>query len=294
MPDGLRPTPPMAEEHAEPAEPLRSPDDGDAAGGDGAHDGHGAHAAEPPERARKGSFLTELPILVLIAFVLAILMKTFLVQAFFIPSSSMEPTLLINDRVLVNKLSYTFREPRRGEVVVFTERTLNPQDLDGPGLVERAVNSLRSGFGLSSPSEKDFIKRIIGLPGEMIEMREGVVYVDGQPVAEAPTTEGGYLSARDLTDFGPTMVPDGHFFMMGDNRPSSADSRSSLGTIPREDLIGRAFVVIWPVSRATGLPIVRYPGVPAEPGVEQEEEEDDAGSTALRSSGAHPPLPLAS
>jgi signal peptidase I len=223
--------------------------------------------SRPPEAGKakgKGSFLAELPVLVLIAFVLAILMKTFLVQAFFIPSSSMEPTLLINDRVLVNKLSYVFREPRRGEVVVFSERGLNPAMEDDTGLIEGAVESIRTGLGLVPPTEKDFIKRIIGLPGETIEMREGVVLVDGVAIAESPTTEGGYLSARDLADFGPVTVPDGEFFMMGDNRPSSADSRSSLGTIPRDDLIGRAFVVIWPVGRATGLPIQSYPGVPAE------------------------------
>jgi signal peptidase I len=219
----------------------------------------------PGERhRRKGSFLAELPVLVLIAFVLAILMKTFLVQAFYIPSSSMEPTLLINDRVLVNKLSYTFREPRRGEIVVFSERGFDPLGQDDTGIVEGIVESLRTGLGLVPPDEKDFIKRIIGLPGETIEMREGVVYVDGTPVEEAPTTEGGYLSARDLTDFGPVTVPDGELFMMGDNRPSSADSRSSLGTIPREDVVGRAFVVIWPFDRLGGLPIEEYDGVPAE------------------------------
>lgn len=215
------------------------------------------------ERTRKGSFLTELPVLVLVAFVLAILMKTFLVQAFFIPSSSMEPTLLIDDRVLVNKLSYTFREPRRGEVVVFSERDVDPLDED-TGLIEGFIESVRTGLGLVPPTEKDFIKRIIGLPGETLELRDGVVYIDGTPLEEAPTTEGGYLSARDMTDFGPVTVPDGEFFMMGDNRPASADSRSSLGTIPRDDLIGRAFVIIWPVSRLEGLPIWDYAGVPAE------------------------------
>jgi signal peptidase I len=202
--------------------------------------------------------------LVVIAFVLAILMKTFLVQAFFIPSSSMEPTLLINDRVLVNKLSYTVREPRRGEVVVFSEHGFAPLGDEDTGIIEGVVESLRTGLGLVPPAEKDFIKRIIGLPGETVEMREGVVMIDGTPIAEAPTTEGGYLSARDLTDFGPVTVPAGEFFMMGDNRPSSADSRSSLGTIPREDLIGRAFVIIWPLGRSRGLPIEAYEGVPVE------------------------------
>jgi signal peptidase I len=215
------------------------------------------------EPRRKHSFLAELPVLILVAFVLAILMKTFLVQAFFIPSSSMEPTLLIDDRVLVNKLSYTFREPRRGEIVVFSERGLDPLD-DDTGFFEGVIESLRTGLGLAPPAEKDFIKRIVGLPGETLEMRDGVVYIDGTPITEAPTDEGGYLSARDLTDYGPVTVPDGEFFMMGDNRPASADSRASLGTIPRDDLIGRAFVVIWPVNRVAGLPIAEYESVPVE------------------------------
>jgi signal peptidase I len=238
---------------------------------------------EPAQPAkRKGSFLAELPVLVLVAFVLAILMKTFLVQAFYIPSSSMEPTLLVQDRVLVNKLSYTFREPRRGEVMVFSDRGFNPLAED-TGVIEGIIESLRSGVGLTPPTEKDFIKRIIGLPGETIEMREGVVHVDGVPIEEAPTGEGGYLSARDLTDFGPVTVPEGQFFMMGDNRPFSADSRSSLGTIPREDIIGRAFVVIWPVDRLSILPINSYDGVPAEADAAAEEETAARSTLALAS-----------
>jgi signal peptidase I len=248
--------------------------------------GSGPPEPEPEagDRPRKGSFLTELPVLVIVAFVLAILMKTFLVQAFFIPSSSMEPTLLVDDRVLVNKLSYTFREPRRGEVVVFSERGLTPADPE-TGFLEGVLTSLRTGLGLVAPAEKDFIKRIIGLPGETIEMREGVVLIDGTPIDEAPTTEGGYLSARDMADFGPVTVPGGEFFMMGDNRPASADSRSSLGMIPREDIVGRAFVIIWPVGRFSGLPIWTYEGVPAEA---------REGAAALPAPTVGASLPLAS
>jgi signal peptidase I len=225
-----------------------------------AGNGHAARPEEPErhDAKRKRGFFTELPVLILIAFVLALVMKTFLVQAFFIPSSSMEPTLLVNDRVLVNKLAYTFREPRRGEVVVFSERGFEPVDDPATTIVDDVLSSIGSGLGLVPPEEKDFIKRIIGLPGETIEMRGGVVYIDGTPIDEAPTTEGGYLSARDMSEFGPVTVPDGEYFMMGDNRPSSADSRSTLGTIPRDDIIGRAFVIIWPFGRAARLPIAAY------------------------------------
>lgn len=213
-------------------------------------------AAEGGTRKKRG-FFAELPILILIAFVLALLLKTFLVQAFFIPSSSMEPTLDIGDRVLVNKLAYDLRDPRRGELVVFTEQTEGAAERS---IGERIVGFLSSGLGVARPDERDFIKRIIGLPGETIEMRDGVVRIDGEPLPEATTTEGGYLSAVDQTEFGPVEVPDGHYFMMGDNRPNSADSRYSLGPIEGDALVGRAFLVIWPLPRVGTLPIADYTG----------------------------------
>lgn len=209
-------------------------------------------------RKHQRSFFAELPVLIIIAFVLALVLKTFLVQAFYIPSSSMEPTLEIGDRVLVNKLAYAFREPRRGEVIVFTERSSAPEAQPSENPIRRFLDSLSSGLGFARPNERDFIKRIIGLPGETVEMRDGVVYIDGEPIPEAPTAEGGYLSSRDPSPFGPVTVPEGEYFMMGDNRPNSADSRYSMGTIPREDIIGRAFVVIWPLNRVGTLPIAEY------------------------------------
>jgi signal peptidase I len=204
------------------------------------------------------SFFAELPVLVLVAFLLALLLKTFLVQAFYIPSSSMEPTLLIGDRVLVNKVVYELRDPRRGEVVVFTQDRGAPNVPPDPNPVRRFLRSLAAGLGLAQPGEKDFIKRVIGLPGDEIEVRDGVVHINGTPLPEAPVAEGGYLSARDLTPFGPFQVPEGHYFMMGDNRPNSADSRSILGPIPRDQIIGRAFVVIWPLARVKTLPAPDY------------------------------------
>ncbi len=208
-----------------------------------------------------GSFLAELPVLVLVAFVLALLLKSFLVQAFYIPSESMVPTLEVGDRVLVNKVVYELREPRRGEIVVF-------RDDDGPIVGQataeesnpatRLVRSLASGLGLAPSGERDFIKRIIGLPGDTVEMRDGVVYVNSQALPEAPVSEGGYLSTRDLNPYGPYTVPEGHYFMMGDNRPNSSDSRFGLGAIPADAVVGRAFVIIWPVPRVDTLPGVDY------------------------------------
>jgi signal peptidase I len=190
-------------------------------------------------------FLAELPALMLVAFVLAILLKTFLLQAFWIPSESMVPTLEVNDRVLVNKLTYAFRDPRRGDVVVFSD----PSSTVDEGVWGGLWDSLTSGFGLAEPGEEDFIKRIIGLPGETVEVSDGVVRIDGEPVDEELAAEGGYLGG-ETDDYGPFTVPEGEYFVMGDNRPFSADSRSLLGTIPADHLIGRAFVLIWPLDRA--------------------------------------------
>jgi signal peptidase I len=218
------------------------------------------HRGAPAQRSGHGSFLAELPVLVLVAFVLALLLKTFLIQAFYIPSESMVPTLEVGDRVLVNKVVYELRAPRRGEVVVFSdnEGAGGASSEEQPNVAARFARSLASGLGLTPAGERDFIKRIIGLPGDTVEMRDGEVYVNGQALPEAPASEGGYLSSRDLNAYGPYEVPAGHYFMMGDNRPNSSDSRFGLGAIPEEAVIGRAFVIIWPVSRLDTLPGASY------------------------------------
>jgi signal peptidase I len=213
---------------------------------------------EQPVARQRRSFLAELPVLIAIAFLLALVLKTFLIQAFYIPSASMEPTLLVGDRVLVNKVVYKVREPRRGEIVVFSKE--DGQSEPEGNVIERFLRSFSSGLGVAPSGEKDYIKRIIGLPGETIEMHDGVVMVNGHDVPEATTGEGGYLAERDPNDFGPVKVPEGEYFMMGDNRQNSSDSRfPQMGTIPRDAIIGRAFVTIWPVKRMTTLPGAKYP-----------------------------------
>ncbi|MDQ3538379.1 MAG: signal peptidase I [Actinomycetota bacterium] len=218
-------------------------------------EGEPQQSRRPPEQR---GFFSEMPLLIGIAFVLALLLKTFLVQAFFIPSASMEPTLLIGDRVLVNKVVYRLREPRRGEIVVFSDQDAFGATQEPANPLLRFVRSIGSGLGLAAPDEKDFIKRIMGLPGETIGVRDGVIHIDGKPLPETPTGEGGYLSSRDLSDFGPVTVPEGEYFMMGDNRANSSDSRFGLGTIPRQDIVGRAFVTIWPLTRLSTLGKVSY------------------------------------
>jgi signal peptidase I len=190
--------------------------------------------------------LRELPVLLVVAFVLALLIKTFLVQAFYIPSESMTNTLKVGDRVLVNKLVYHFHPPRRGDIIVFEDP--HPAVTPHRNSLSAAWHWLTEGLGVSNNPEKDFIKRVIGLPGDTITMRKGVVRINGVPLKEP------YLNPlRDLRDFGPQKVPADTLFVMGDNRANSNDSRFLLGPIPMDKVVGKAFVVIWPPSRVGWL-----------------------------------------
>jgi signal peptidase I len=179
--------------------------------------------------------------LAVVALLLAFAIKSVALQAFYIPSGSMLETLQVGDRVLVEKLTYRLRDPERGEIIVFRR----------PGLEEEGFSpaatwrSFLEGIGLSEPDEdRDLIKRVIGLPGETVELVDGVVHIDGRPIAE------GY-TAPETRDFPPVVVPEGEYFVLGDNRGNSRDSRFGLGTIPTANVIGRAFVIIWPPADAT-------------------------------------------
>lgn len=182
----------------------------------------GAPGREEPPSNEKDSFLSflgELPVLVITAIIVAWLIKSFLVQPFFIPSSSMEPTLLPGDRVLVSKLSYRFGEPKPGNIVVFVAP-------DAP-----------------TAAEQDFIKRIQAVSGMMLEVRNGKLIVNGRPKNEP------YIRPDTPTSsFGPVTVPKGKVFMMGDNRANSRDSRF-FGPVDKTEVIGKAFFVYWPPGR---------------------------------------------
>ena len=211
--------------------------------GESVDDGFVAKPRGEPEReATKRnalSFLKELPVLIVLAFVLAIVLKTFVVQAFYIPSGSMEPTLMPGDRVLVSKLGGA---PARGDIIVFQDPAPSP----GPdrGLVGGALHWLSEGLGVVRPADEDFIKRVIGLPGDTVELQDGRLYVNGARVPE-PYLKG----PPDRRDFGPITVPPNDLFVLGDNRLNSNDSRFGLGYIPLDRVVGKAFVVVWPPSR---------------------------------------------
>lgn len=189
-------------------------------------------------------FFRELPGLILVAFVLALLIKTFLVQAFFIPSASMVPTLQIGDRVLVNKLVYDFGEPQRADIIVFEDP--NAPEIER-GFFDGLWHWLTEGLGFATAEEQDFIKRVIGLPGDEIEIREGKVFINGERFEEPP------LVRPSSDTFGPITVEPDKVFVMGDNRPNSSDSRSLLGQIPYDKIVGKAFVLLWPPSRLEWL-----------------------------------------
>lgn len=197
----------------------------------------------------------ELPLLLLIAFGLAVLIRSFLLQAFFIPSGSMENTLMIGDRVLVNKVVYDIREPQRGEAIVFrgTDNWAPEAPVSKTGFLGKVGGTLGSLIGVGQPSEKDFIKRIIGLPGDVVSCCDvqGRVTVNGQPLDEPYVTENSPLGEDPVQNrcgprkFGPITVAPGNMWVMGDHRLVSQDSRCQ-GQVPIKNIIGKAFVIVWP------------------------------------------------
>lgn len=197
--------------------------------------------AEPETRPApaptKTRSLVEWIVVVVGAVLVALIIKTFVMQAFFIPSESMVPTLKINDRVLVNKLSYRLHDVNRGDIIVF----------------ERPE-------GESNDQVKDLIKRVIALPGESLVINDNKIYINGQQLAEpylpAGTINtpgpGGATWTHKCTTDDPCVVPEGTVWVMGDNRTNSKDSRY-IGPIPEDKIVGRAFVTVWPFDRIGGL-----------------------------------------
>ncbi|HYO61152.1 MAG TPA: signal peptidase I [Actinomycetota bacterium] len=216
-----------------------------------------AKPAPAPKKKRAWlRHLAELPVLILIAFVIAIVIKTFLVQAFFIPSGSMIPTLHVGDRVLVEKLSYRFGSPQRGHVVVF-EKDVFGETPDLPWY-DDARNFVRELLGLPTGIEEDYIKRVVAVGGDTIRYygQPRRLYVNGTEQPQSYVNRGQdpaspTITAQDCkrlqmqTEGGGCVVPAGKVFVMGDNRGNSEDSRI-LGPIDEDKIVGHAFLIIWP------------------------------------------------
>ncbi|WP_316526073.1 signal peptidase I [Kitasatospora brasiliensis] len=240
---------------------TRTEGGGGAGGGVSGRTGRGRaerrRSARRAVRRRKRSLVREVPLIILVALLVALVMKTFLIQVFVIPSGSMEQTIRIGDRVLVDKLTPWFgSEPQRGDVVVFKdpggwlERDRKPSH-DGP--VPGAAKQVLTFVGLlPSDNEQDLIKRVIGVGGDSVECcdAQGRLSVNGHPMDEPYLSPGNPPSRQTFK----VQVPQGRLWVMGDHRDVSADSRFHMGnpgqgTIPVSDVVGRAFVIAWPLDR---------------------------------------------
>ncbi|MGB5760799.1 MAG: signal peptidase I [Acidimicrobiales bacterium] len=183
---------------------------------------------EPQESGSARRNAIEWAVVLVGAVLLALILRAVLLQAFWIPSPSMESTLLVRDRVLVNKVSYRLHDINRGDVIVF--RRTDDEIARNPEL------------------PRDVIKRVIALEGETITIADNKVFIDDRELSEPYLDEGVVTS-----DFGPEVVPDGHVFVMGDNRELSLDSRFETGPISQDRVVGRAFFLFWPLNRLGSL-----------------------------------------
>jgi signal peptidase I len=222
--------PPSAEPAPGPAAPTGAvatvdPDDGDDGGLTGGSSKGGGYR-----------WVIEWAVILMAVLLCTVLLRTYVIQSFYIPSPSMVPTLAVGDRIMVNKLSYDLHDVHRGDIVVFKRPPLEEQDFP------------------------DLVKRVIGLPGETISTRDGHVYINGTQLAEpwlppGPSSYTGALPEDQHPQYnmpGPVKIPAGEYFVMGDNRTDSEDSRF-FGPIAKALIVGRAMAVVWPLSQIKGV-----------------------------------------
>lgn len=193
-----------------------------------------------------GGSLIELVVIVAIALGVALGIQAFLVKPFRIPSESMVPTLEIGQRVLVNRVGEHFGDPQRGDVMVFKP----PQNADENTCAVSHPAEQPCPRSASGKSDTNFIKRVVGLPGDRLSVRGGRVYIDGRRQREPFIQPDAQCALCNMPE--EIVIPDGQYYMMGDNRGASADSRE-WGPVPKENMIGDAFATYWPPSKWGGL-----------------------------------------
>ena len=199
----------------------------------------------PPRENVWGEILKTLGLSAILAFGI----RTFVAEARYIPSRSMVPTLQVDDRLIIDKVGYHFREPQRGDIVVFM-----PPD-------EAAVVCTTGPRPQPGSTSKDaYIKRIVALPGETVEVRQGKVLINGQVLQE------NYLQEVPDYEYGPRIVPENSYLVLGDNRNNSCDSHY-WGFVPRQNIIGRAVVRFWPLNRVGGISTTTAPTAATPPSV---------------------------
>ncbi len=203
----------------------------------------------------------DVPVTLVIAVGIVLFVTTFLVKPFSIPSGSMEDTLQIGDRVLVDKVTYRFRDVQRGDVIVFdgTNTFTPPRDIPERDVFTGAVTWVGQSLGFMEPDSTDFIKRVIGVGGDRVTCcdADGLLLVNGMPLDEAEYLFPGDIPSLQSFD---VIVPDGTLWVMGDHRSNSADSRAHLGDpgggfVPVDRVVGRGMSVVWPVGNWSGLDI---------------------------------------
>jgi signal peptidase I len=184
--------------------------------------------------------IREVVVILVIAALVAVFIQSFILKGFVIPSGSMEQTLDVGDRVFAEKLTYYFRKPKRGDVIVFRYPPSDPNALNTTNLFYWPIQQILETFHVGFKGTTPYVKRIVATEGETLELRKGKLYINGKRINEP------YI-IPDNANFGPVVVPEGMCYGFGDNRPNSRDSRF-FGPIPYRAIIGRVFLIWWPFS----------------------------------------------